>query len=132
MTAAPRRRALSSTPVTTSTTINSGDDEHCHHLRRKHKALIIFSPISLSRRRHQGDEIPINSGNDKHYHQLRRNHEALILQRHLGLAIISRPLAIIAATLTVLSLAFLRNVAYDIVSLLLLVLVKLSSVQKNF
>ncbi|KAF3529720.1 hypothetical protein DY000_02042796 [Brassica cretica] len=132
MTAAPRRRALSSTPVTTSTTINSGDDEHCHHLRRKHKALIIFSPISLSRRRHQGDEIPINSGNDKHYHQLRRNHEALILQRHLGLAIIARPLAIIAATLTVLSLAFLRNVAYDIVSLLLLVLVKLSSVQKNF
>ncbi|KAG2248882.1 hypothetical protein Bca52824_088510 [Brassica carinata] len=51
---------------------------------------------------------------------------------HSGLAIISRPLAIIAAALTVLSLAFLRNVAYDIVSPLLLVLVKLSSVQKNF
>ncbi|KAF3568034.1 hypothetical protein DY000_02014887 [Brassica cretica] len=51
---------------------------------------------------------------------------------HSGLAIISRPLSIIAAALTVLSLAFLRNVVYDIVSLLLLVLVKLSSVQENF
>ncbi|KAL0662356.1 hypothetical protein Bca4012_099193 [Brassica carinata] len=137
---------------TTSTVINSDDDEHCHHLRRKHEALIIFSHISLSRLRHQGDEIPINSGDEKHYHQLRRNYEALVLQRHLGmipksrdlrfkyeasilndngLAIISRPLAIIVDALTVLSLAFLRNVAYDIVSLLLLVLVKLSSVQKN-
>ncbi|KAF3515947.1 hypothetical protein DY000_02060898 [Brassica cretica] len=55
---------------TTSTVINSGDDEHCHHLRRKHEALIIFSHISLSRLRHQGDEIPINSGDEKHYHQL--------------------------------------------------------------
>ncbi|KAF3514599.1 hypothetical protein F2Q69_00008894 [Brassica cretica] len=110
----------------TSTAINSGDDEHCHHLRRKHEALIIFSPISLSRRRHQGDEIPINSGDEKHYLQLRRNDEALILQRHLGLAIISRPFAIIADALTVLSLAFLSD------NLLLLVLVKLSSVQKNF
>ncbi|KAF2610300.1 hypothetical protein F2Q70_00009294 [Brassica cretica] len=64
--------------------------------------------------------------------QLRRNHEALILQRYLDLVIISRPLAIIDAALTVLSLAFLINVAYDIVSLLLLVLVKLSSVKKNF
>ncbi|KAG2286593.1 hypothetical protein Bca52824_046197 [Brassica carinata] len=51
---------------------------------------------------------------------------------HSGLASISRTLAIIAAALTVLNLAFLRNVAYDIVSLLLLVLMKLSSVQKNF
>ncbi|KAF3515946.1 hypothetical protein DY000_02060899 [Brassica cretica] len=61
---------------------------------------------------------------------LRFKYEASIFNDN-GLAIISRPLAIIVAVLTVLSLAFLRNVAYDIVSLLLLVLVKLSSVQKN-
>ncbi|KAL0657736.1 hypothetical protein Bca4012_078321 [Brassica carinata] len=75
-----------------STVINSCDDEPCHQLRRKHEALIIFSLISLSRRRHQGDEIPINSGDDKHYHQLRRKHEALILQRHLGMISKSRVL----------------------------------------
>ncbi|KAG5400070.1 hypothetical protein IGI04_014677 [Brassica rapa subsp. trilocularis] len=157
-TAAPRRRALSSTPATTSTVINSGDDEHCHHLRRKHEALIVFSPVSLSQRRHQGDEIPINSGDDKHYHQLRRNHEALILQHHLVVIPKSRVLRFKyeasifndnglrtnkscdylstschqSAALTVLSLAFLRNVAYDIVNFLLLVLVKLSSIQNNF